>query len=66
MIHPWDVTLTQAEVDGSALNQIGGSVGSIAVVANRVRVTAGPVVAEVTAESAARLGIVPGVRMFAS
>ncbi len=66
VVHPWDVTLARAEADGSALNHLGGLVASLSPVANRVRVTVGPLVAEVTAESAERLGIVPGTRMVAS
>ncbi len=66
VVHPWDVTLARGDGDGSALNHIGGLVGSVVAVANRVRVTVGPLVAEVTSESAQRLGIAPGERIVAS
>ncbi len=66
VVHPWDVTLARGDVEGSALNHVGGLVGSVVAVANRVRVTVGPLVAEVTSESVQRLGIAPGVRIVAS
>ncbi len=66
VVHPWDVTLARGEGEGSALNRVGGLVGSVVAVANRVCVTVGPIVAEVTAESARRLGLTPGERIVAT
>ena len=66
VVHPWDVTIGRVGSDGSALNQIAGLVGSVVTVANRVRVTVGPLVAEITAESAHRLGIAPGEHVVAT
>jgi molybdate transport system ATP-binding protein len=59
-VHPWDVTVARAPSDDSALNQIAGPILAVVPVGNRVRVTIGPVTAEITAESAERLGLVAG------
>ena len=68
-VPPWDVALSLARPEGSALNALAGSVRRIAGVGNRVRVTVGsdpPVVAEVTDESVHRMGLAPGVRVVAT
>lgn len=62
-IHPWEVSVEAASAGpggSSALNRIRASVGSVHPMGNRVRVSIGPLVAEVTSESVARLGLVPG------
>jgi ABC-type sulfate/molybdate transport systems ATPase subunit len=66
VVHPWDVTVALAAADDSALNHIGGLVGSVVPVANRVRVTIGALTAEITADSKRRLGLAPGLRAFGS
>jgi ABC-type sulfate/molybdate transport systems ATPase subunit len=69
VVYPWDVALSQARPDGSALNALTGPVRRIAGVGNRVRVTVGsdpPIVAEVTDQSAARMGLAPGVGVVAT
>jgi ABC-type sulfate/molybdate transport systems ATPase subunit len=66
VVHPWDVTVARAVPDDSALNHLGGLVGSVVPVANRVRVTIGPLTAETTATSAGRLGLAPGERAVGS
>ncbi len=52
--------------DDSQLNHLTAPVGSVTPMGNRVRVRVGPLVAEVTAASAERLGIAPGVVVTAS
>jgi molybdate transport system ATP-binding protein len=66
VVYPWDVTLARAAPADSAQNHVLGPVASAVPVANRVRVTVGPVTAEVTADSAARLGIREGEELVAS
>ena len=66
VIQPWDVAVARETPDDSALNHLAGAVASIVPLGNRVRVRIGPVTAEVTAASAERLGLAPGVRAVAS
>ena len=69
VVYPWEVAISKDAPDGSALNTLVGPVRRMAVVGNRVRVTVGsrpPVVAEITEESAARLGLGPGVPVVAT
>ena len=66
VVHPWDVSLGQVQVEGSALNLLSGEVASIVQVGNRMRVRIGPLTAEVTTASAERLGLAPGSTAFAS
>jgi ABC-type sulfate/molybdate transport systems ATPase subunit len=66
VVQPWDVSVGRAEPDDSALNRITGPVGSCYPMGNRVRVTVGPLAAEITAASAERLGLCPGDRATAS
>ena len=65
-VYPWEVTVAASPPDDSALNVIGGPIRSVAELGNRVRVAIGPVTAEITAESLARLGLRPGGVAFAS
>jgi len=44
---------------------VGGRIGSVVAVGNRVRVRVGPLTAEVTAASAERLGLERGERVVA-
>ena len=46
--------------DDSALNLIDGEIKSVVTVGNRVRVRVGPITAEVTAASAAKLELARG------
>jgi ABC-type sulfate/molybdate transport systems ATPase subunit len=57
VVYPWEVTLSRTVPDDSALNHVVGSVGSVVSLGNRVRIRVGPLVAEITAESAERLGL---------
>lgn len=69
-VFPWEVTLEPAgeEPHGSARNRLDAEVVSVTEVGARVRVglaSPQPLVAEVTAESVAELGLRPGARVSA-
>jgi molybdate transport system ATP-binding protein len=68
VVYPWEVSVarTHAADADSALNVVRGQVGSLVEVANRVRVRIGPVTAEVTAASAARLELADGGVAYAT
>lgn len=69
VVPPWDVALSRGPLGGSALNTLDGPVVRVLTVGNRVRVTIGSrpaVVAEITEDSARRLGVAPGVRLVAT
>jgi molybdate transport system ATP-binding protein len=69
VVSPWDVALSGEEPHGSALNRLSGSVRRVSGVGNRIRVsldTRPSIVAEITEESVARLGVSPGRSMVAS
>jgi len=66
VVHPSDVTVGRAAPDDSALNHLGGLIGSVVPTGNRARVTVGAITAEVTAASAERLGLAPGQAAVAS
>jgi molybdenum ABC transporter ATP-binding protein len=65
-VYPWDVTVATTAPHDSAMNVIGGPIRSIAELGNRVRVALGPITAEITSESLARLELAPGQTAFAS
>ena len=65
-VYPWDVSLGPVVEDDSRLNHLTAPVTSLAPMGNRVRVHVGPVVAEITAASAERLGLEPGAVVTAS
>jgi molybdate transport system ATP-binding protein len=65
-VYPWDITLGDAPPHDSALNVIHAPIRSIAELGNRVRLSVGPVSAEITAESLARLGLETGRVVFAT
>jgi molybdate transport system ATP-binding protein len=65
-VYPWDVSLGSTTPDDSRLNHVSGAVTSVAPMGNRVRVRVGPVVAELTTASAARLDLRPGAIVTAS
>ncbi|MGD9697211.1 MAG: ABC transporter ATP-binding protein [Thermoleophilia bacterium] len=60
IVHPWDVSIAAEQGDDSALNHIRAPIASVVPVGSRVRVRVGPLVAEVTAVSAERLGLERG------
>ena len=65
-VYPWDVSLGPAVEQDSRLNHVTAPVASIAPLGSRVRVQVGPVVAEITAASAERLDLRPGLVVTAS
>jgi molybdate transport system ATP-binding protein len=70
-VYPWEVTLEPGgtPAHGSALNRIEARVDSLTEVGGRVRVglrASQQLSAEITAESAERLGIAPGVTVAAT
>jgi molybdate transport system ATP-binding protein len=65
-VYPWDITLSTAPPNDSALNVVAAPIRSITELGNRVRVTVGPISAEITAESLGRLGLRPGQTIHAS
>jgi molybdate transport system ATP-binding protein len=66
VVYPWELTLSRSAPDDSAQNHLEGEVASLVPVGNRVRVRVGPVTAEITADSADRLGLRVGDRAVAS
>jgi molybdate transport system ATP-binding protein len=65
-VYPWDITVASEQPHDSALNVIHAPIRSIAELGNRVRLAIGPVTAEITAESLARLGLAPGNDAYAT
>jgi ABC-type Fe3+/spermidine/putrescine transport system ATPase subunit len=65
-VYPWDITLATSPPHDSALNVIHAPIRTIAQLGNRVRVTIGPVSAEITAESLTRLGFERGQTVYAT
>jgi molybdate transport system ATP-binding protein len=59
-VYPWDVSVGTHVPDDSRMNHVSAAVVSVAPTGNRVRVRVGPIVAEITAASAERLGLRPG------
>jgi molybdate transport system ATP-binding protein len=65
-VYPWDITIAATPPRDSALNVLHAPIRRIAELGNRVRLTVGPISAEITAESRARLGLEPGQTVYAS
>jgi molybdate transport system ATP-binding protein len=65
-VYPWDVTITDTPPHDSALNVVHAPIRSVARLGNRVRITVGPISAEITAESLTRLGLETGQPVYAS
>jgi molybdenum ABC transporter ATP-binding protein len=65
-VYPWDITVATDPPNDSAMNVITGPIRSMAELGNRVRVTIGPVSAEISAHSVHRLGLTPGQIAYAS
>ncbi len=66
VVYPWEISIARAHEDDSALNVIRGEIGSVVEIGNRVRVRIGPVTAEVTSSSAARLELARGGVAYAT
>ena len=70
-VHPWEISLEKAgsAASGSARNRLPATVTSVTLVGNRVRVGllgSQPMVAELTGEAAAGLGLATGVGAVAT
>jgi molybdate transport system ATP-binding protein len=65
-VYPWDITIATDPPNDSAMNVISGPIRSMAELGNRVRVTIGPISAEISAHSVSRLGLSPGQVAYAS
>jgi molybdate transport system ATP-binding protein len=65
-VYPWDITISTVPPHDSAMNLINAPIRGIAEVGNRVRVSIGPVSAEITADSLQRLGLAVGQPAYAS
>jgi ABC-type sulfate/molybdate transport systems ATPase subunit len=65
-VYPWDVSVGTTVPEDSRLNHVSAAVVSVAPAGNRTRIRVGPIVAEITAASAERLELRPGVVAVAS
>jgi molybdate transport system ATP-binding protein len=65
-VYPWDITISTVAPDDSAMNLISAPIRGITELGNRVRVSIGPVSAEITADSLRRLRLEIGQAAFAS
>ena len=65
-VYPWDITVGATPPHDSALNVIQAPIRTVSELGNRVRITIGPVSAEITAESLARLDLRAGQTAYAS
>jgi ABC-type sulfate/molybdate transport systems ATPase subunit len=66
VVYPWEIAIAREPAHDSALNVVRGEIGSVVELGNRVRVRVGPVTAEVTAGSAARLELARGGVAYAT
>jgi molybdate transport system ATP-binding protein len=66
VVYPWEVTVSRTLPEGSALNHVAGTITSIVPLGNRTRVRVGPIVAEITGQSAERLALERGERAVAT
>jgi molybdate transport system ATP-binding protein len=65
-VYPWEVSVARSAPDDSAVNHLRAPIASLVTLGNRARVQIGPVTAEVTAQSAERLGLREGEIVVAS
>lgn len=65
-VYPWEVSIAREQPTDSMLNHIRAPVSSVVPLGNRTRIRVGPIVAEVTAASAERLGLRDGEVVVAS
>jgi ABC-type sulfate/molybdate transport systems ATPase subunit len=66
VVYPWEVSIAHTAAADSALNHVSAPISSLVTLGNRVRVQVGPLVGEVTAASAERLGLERGQVVVAS
>jgi len=65
-VYPWEVSVAREAPDDSAVNHVRAPITSLVQLGNRVRVRIGPITAEVTTQSAERLGLREGDVVVAS
>jgi len=65
-VYPWEISVAREAPDDSAVNHLRAPIASIVTLGNRARVRIGPVTAEVTTQSAERLGLHEGEVVVAS
>ena len=65
-VYPWDITISTVPPNDSAMNLISAPIRGITELGNRIRVSIGPVSAEITADSLRRLGLQVGQPAYAS
>jgi molybdate transport system ATP-binding protein len=65
-VYPWDITISTARPNDSAMNLIHAPIRGIAELGNRVRVAVGPISAEITTDSVRRLGLRVGQPAYAT
>jgi molybdate transport system ATP-binding protein len=65
-VYPWDVTVAATPPNDSAMNVISAPIQTIVELANRARITIGPLTAEITTNSLARLDLRTGQTAYAS
>ena len=66
VVYPWDVSVARLRQEGSAMNTIRGEISSVVEIGNRVRVSIGPITADVTVASVERLDLARGGEAFAT
>jgi ABC-type sulfate/molybdate transport systems ATPase subunit len=66
VVYPWEISVAREPAEDSAVNVIRGEVGSVVEIGNRVRVRIGPITAEVTISSSARLELTRGGVAYAT
>ena len=65
-VYPWEVSVARDAPNDSAVNHLRAPIASIVTLGNRARIRIGPVTAEVTTQSAERLGLREGEVVVAS
>jgi ABC-type sulfate/molybdate transport systems ATPase subunit len=65
-IYPWEVSIAREIPADTSVNHVRAPIGSLVELGNRVRLRVGPLAAEVTVGSAARLGLREGEVVVAS
>jgi molybdopterin-binding protein len=66
VVYPWDVSVARLQHEDSAMNTIRGEITSVVEIGNRVRVSIGPITADVTVASVERLELARGGQAFAT
>jgi molybdate transport system ATP-binding protein len=65
-VYPWNITVSTIPPDDSAMNVISAPIRAITEFGNRIRISIGPVSAEITPDSLRRLGLEVGQPAYAS